>query len=79
MLNETKPGKIISESFSSQTRLKKMVEFEWLGQTLASISWIVSVFVYGIESLGDWLQLIAASCWFLSNVAAIILIDKNLK
>jgi len=63
---------------STQTRIGKMLSFEWLGQTLASFCWIVSVFVYGFAdgdglqmSTGDWLQLLAASCWMVSNIAAI--------
>ena len=58
-----------------QTRINKMKSIPWLGQTLASLCWIVSVFVYtnGSEmSTGDWLQLAAASCWMVSNIASII-------
>tara|TARA_Y100000766_G_scaffold182597_1_gene156714 strand:+ start:1465 stop:1704 length:240 start_codon:yes stop_codon:yes gene_type:complete len=68
----------------NEYRLKKMFSLEWLGQTVASLCWIVSVFVYGyaasdelIMSTGDWLQLVAASCWFLSNISVIIFIDEN--
>ena len=68
----------------NEYRLKKMFSLEWLGQTIASLCWIVSVFVYGyagsdelIMSTGDWLQLMAASCWFLSNISAVISIDEN--
>ena len=64
--------------------VEKMVSFEWLGQTLASLCWIVSVFVYGytnsdvlVMSTGDWLQLAAASCWMVSNFASAIDIDNN--
>ena len=55
-----------------QSRLDKMISLEWLGQTIASGSWIVSVFVYGLTSTGDYLQLLAASSWMLSNIAAVI-------
>ena len=58
-----------------QTRINKVKSIPWLGQTLASLCWIVSVFVYtnGSEmSTGDWLQLAAASCWMVSNIASII-------
>ena len=55
-----------------ETRLSKMMSFEWIGQTLASLCWIISVFIYGISSTGDWLQLMAASSWMLSNVASIL-------
>ena len=57
-----------------ETRVSKMMSFEWIGQTLASLCWIISVFVYGISSTGDWLQLMAASSWMLSNIASIIVI-----
>ena len=60
-----------------QTPFKKMLSFEWLGQTVASICWIISVFSYGISTTGDWLQLLAASSWMLSNISSILAIDSN--
>ena len=55
---------------------EKMLSFEWLGQTLASLCWIISVFVYesnvSLWGKGDWLQLAAASSWMLSNIASAI-------
>ena len=66
----------ISSSLN-QTRFAKMLSFEWLGQTLASLCWIISVFSYGISSTGDWLQLMAASSWMLSNIASVILIKES--
>ena len=60
-----------------ETRLRKMMSFEWIGQTLASLCWIISVFVYGLTSTGDWLQLMAASSWMLSNIASIIVIKES--
>ena len=58
---------------------EKMMKFEWIGQTLASLCWITSVFVYGYAngdtldlSTGDWLQLAAASSWMISNIASVI-------
>ena len=59
-----------------QTRFGKMLSFEWIGQMLASLCWIISVFSYGISTNGDWLQLLAASSWMVSNIASIIAI-KN--
>ena len=47
------------------------LRIEWLGQTVASLCWIGSVMSYGVSSSGDWLQLVAASAWFLANIAAI--------
>ena len=52
--------------------LEKMLCFEWLGQTLASLCWIGSVLAYGISSSGDWLQLCAASSWLLANIASAV-------
>ena len=60
-----------------ELRISKMLSLEWLGQTLASFCWIISVFVYGIDSTGDWLQLGAASCWMLSNIATIVAINPG--
>ena len=55
------------------------LRIDWLGQTLASFCWIVSVFVYcyvsgeGLQlSTGDWLQLAAASSWFIANMASLV-------
>ncbi len=56
---------------STKTRKSVAMSFEWLGQTMASACWIVSVFVYGISSTGDWLQLGAASCWMGANLATL--------
>ncbi len=52
--------------------LSKMLRVEWLGQTVASLCWIVSVGTYGISEAGDWLQLAAASAWFVANIAALL-------
>ena len=51
--------------------VQKMLRVEWFGQTLASTCWMVSVFVYGISSPGDWLQLVAASSWLVANLASL--------
>ncbi|NRA65997.1 MAG: hypothetical protein HRU19_16030 [Pseudobacteriovorax sp.] len=57
-------------------RLAKMLSIEWMGQTIASVCWIVSVFMYGLSSAGDYLQLAAGSAWFLANVAAVTKSDN---
>ena len=57
--------------------LAKLMSIEWLGQTIASLCWIASVLVYGITSNGDWLQLMAASCWMLSNVASVLTVKGS--
>jgi len=59
------------------SRLSRALRIEWLGQTAASLFWIVSVFVYGISGTGDWLQLCAASAWFVANIAAIVTVDAD--
>tara|TARA_B100001142_G_scaffold78366_1_gene79116 strand:+ start:1312 stop:1509 length:198 start_codon:yes stop_codon:yes gene_type:complete len=41
---------------------------EWLLQLIASLSWMISVFVYGTYELGDYLQLLASSSWTASNI-----------
>ena len=33
--------------------VSRMLRLEWLGQTVASLCWIVSVFLYGIEEAAD--------------------------
>ena len=59
--------------------VEKMLSFEWIGQTLASACWIVSVFAYADWSLpqsaGDWLQLTAASSWMVANIASALSSD----
>ncbi|MEM6315573.1 MAG: hypothetical protein AAF743_15905 [Planctomycetota bacterium] len=52
-------------------RVAKFLRVEWLGQTIASVCWIVSMFVYGLGSTGDYLQLSAASAWLIANIAAV--------
>lgn len=47
----------------------RRVDMEWVGQTVASVCWIGSVFAYGITSTGDWLQLAAASAWLVANLS----------
>ena len=70
--NNEESNNTSSHKNNSHTRMGKMMSIEWLGQTIASGSWIISVFVYGLSSTGDYLQLVAASSWMLSNIAAVI-------
>ena len=81
MLNESSSsglnGDVLVEA-KGNTASSKFLRIDWLGQTLASFCWIVSVFVYGYASgdglqlsTGDWLQLAAASSWFIANMAAL--------
>ena len=62
-------------SGTHQTRMKKIMSVCRLGQTGASLCWILSVFAYGISTTGDWLQLFAASSWMMSNIATIFSIE----
>ena len=81
MLNENSRSSPNGEVFSEEKGNiagSKLLRIDWLGQTLASFCWIVSVFVYGYSSgeglqlsTGDWLQLAAASSWFIANMAAL--------
>lgn len=57
---------------ASPVWLAKVVRIEWLGQTVASLCWIASVFAYGLSSTGDYLQLSAASAWLLANIAVVM-------
>ena len=70
-------GDVLVEADGNIAR-SKFLRIDWLGQTLASFCWMVSVFVYGYASgdglqlsTGDWLQLAAASSWFIANMAAL--------
>tara|TARA_B110000008_G_C16727511_1_gene467335 strand:+ start:33 stop:299 length:267 start_codon:yes stop_codon:yes gene_type:complete len=65
------------ENEISINRLDKISSIEWLGQMVASLCWIISVFSYGISTNGDWLQLVAASSWMASNIASIIAIKNG--
>lgn len=61
--------------------VEKMLTPEWLGQTIASACWIVSVFVYADGGLpnnaGDWLQLTAASSWMVANVSSVLSVKED--
>ena len=59
--------------------VKNLIQPDWLGQVAASLFWIVSVFIYGISSTGDWLQLAAASSWFIANLASLTKRNESLK
>ena len=40
----------------------------WFFQLIASVSWMVSVFAYGLNQSADYLQLLASSAWTVSNI-----------
>ena len=78
------PPNVTSEAASKgipskpvQTRLEGVLRIEWLGQTVASVCWIVSVLSCGISSSGDWLQLFAASSWLLANISAAVTVKAD--
>ena len=58
-------------------RITRLERVEWLGQMAASLFWMTSVFVYGISSAGDWLQLAAASAWMVANLAALAIEESG--
>ena len=60
-----------------RTRLARALRIEWLGQTAASLFWICSVFICGISSMGDWLQLFAASAWLVANLATLVTVKAE--
>ena len=64
-------------SAARKIRLARALNVEWLGQTVASLCWIASVFSYEISATGDWLQLCAASAWLLANMASIVTVESD--
>ena len=67
-MTSTSDTSLESKQQSWQT---KALSVEWLGQTIASLCWICSVFVYGITSNGDWLQLVAGVSWLIANIISL--------
>ena len=54
------------------SRWSHVLRLDWLGQMMASMLWAASVFVYGISSAGDVLQLCAALAWMLANLVVLM-------
>ena len=69
-LNVQVPANHVDASVTP-TWQQRIYSVEWLRQTVASLCWIASVFVYGISSTGDWLQLGAATAWLIANLASL--------
>lgn len=69
MLKENDKKMLVLEGLQNKVFSKSSIS--WLGQTTASLCWIASVMVTGINSNGDWLQLFAASAWLIANISAI--------
>ncbi len=61
-------GSLETNAPERKSMINKMLRPDYLGQTLASLCWVFSVFIYGISGLGDWLQLAAAMFWFAANM-----------
>ena len=59
-------------SGAGRRRLAGVRRLTWLGQTAASIFWISSMLISGLDSPGAWLQLCAASAWLLANIATFV-------
>lgn len=55
-------------NMSSKKKSWFAINMGWLLQLVASTSWVVSVFIYGLYGLGDYLQLIASTAWTISNL-----------
>ena len=64
--------KLVTKAKNTDGRLAHALRFDWLGQMMASILWVLSVFSYGITSTGDVLQLCAALAWALANLDALM-------
>ena len=60
-----------SKHLHSTTSWRAALRPSWLGQMIASVCWIVSVFAYGVSSVGDAMQLVAALAWMIANLAAL--------
>tara|TARA_A100001037_G_C15051217_1_gene590228 strand:- start:881 stop:1069 length:189 start_codon:yes stop_codon:yes gene_type:complete len=46
----------------------KNLSFTLIFQLIASTSWMVSIFIYGSFSMGDYFQLLASSAWTIANI-----------
>ncbi len=67
-LDEKALGSPEAKVAERKSMISKMLRPDYLGQTLASLCWIFSVFIYGFSGWGDWLQLAAASFWLFANM-----------
>ena len=62
----------LTETHDPEIQRSSQIQLDWLGQMIASILWATSVFVYGITSTGDLLQLCAALAWMAANVSVLL-------
>ena len=72
VMNQNETAETGGSTDAGKSLLSRAMKIEWLGQMVASLCWIVSVFSYGITSTGDWLQLAAACSWAVANIAALV-------
>tara|TARA_A100001037_G_C14555809_1_gene373697 strand:- start:286 stop:474 length:189 start_codon:yes stop_codon:yes gene_type:complete len=49
-------------------KLYKNLSFILIFQFIASTSWMISIFIYGSFSLGDYFQLLASCAWTVANI-----------
>lgn len=69
MLSELQVSETLSRK--QESRWAKVRSVEWLGQMVASLSWMTSMAFYGLSTIGDFLQLIAAFAWTVANLASL--------
>ena len=62
---------------AARSRLARARSLTWLGQTAASLCWISSMLITGVDSTGDWLQLCAASAWLLANIGTLLTAEAD--
>ena len=75
LLMDSKTDASSTPSTSSDQKLTPhFLRVEWLGQTIASLCWITSMYFYGVKDIGDGLQLVAGLAWFIANLASL---DKS--
>lgn len=70
MLTDTHEPMLLQSN--KQKRAAKLRSVEWLGQMMASLCWMTSMSFYGLNSIGDWLQLCAATAWTVANLGALL-------
>lgn len=60
-----------------ESLFKTACKISWAGQMVASCCWIASVFLYGMSSTADVMQLLAATAWTIANLAALWETQQN--
>ena len=62
---------IMENQLMAKKRQSK-IDLEWLFQLIASLAWLISVFIYGSFEIGDCFQLLAASAWTVANIVSYV-------